>query len=155
MIQLNPMLPVFTPMGTGYAFAAIDYSQEHFLIFVIALDVDGTIHMFSNKEVRFQWNKTLNRTPMKTPSEITSSPSKPQEPFPNVQGESISGDPHASIMAKLNAPFAYAPIERPLASPQSIASIAEEGLAKMPSPIPTTFASNALNATSAQEFPQT
>ena len=37
--QLNPTLPVTVEgKGKGYAFAVIDYGQEHHLIWVVALD---------------------------------------------------------------------------------------------------------------------
>lgn len=41
----------------------IDYSQEHFLHFAVALDDTGEIHIFNNRDVRFQWNRTLGRQP--------------------------------------------------------------------------------------------
>lgn len=62
IIQLNPMLPVYVlDKGTGYAFAMIDYSQEHDLYFVVAFDSTGEIWTVNNKQVRFQFNQTLNR----------------------------------------------------------------------------------------------
>ena len=61
IIQLNPMLPVVCPKGKGYAFALIDYSQEHHLMFVIALDDTGEIWTFENPEVRVQFNQTIKR----------------------------------------------------------------------------------------------
>ena len=40
MLQLNPMIPVYSLRHKmeGYAFLVIDYSQEHDLLFTIALD---------------------------------------------------------------------------------------------------------------------
>jgi hypothetical protein len=61
--QLDPLIPVHTPRGTGYAFLAIDYSQEHYLHFAVALDLNGEIHIFDNREVRFLWNRTMGRLP--------------------------------------------------------------------------------------------
>lgn len=57
------MIPVHTRLGPGFAFMVIDYSQEHFLHFAVALDDTGEIHIFNNRDVRFQWNRTLGRQP--------------------------------------------------------------------------------------------
>lgn len=57
------MLPCFTDKGTGYAFLVIDYSQEHFLHFAIALDEDGSVWILDNTKVKFQKNVSLGRCP--------------------------------------------------------------------------------------------
>ena len=44
----------------GYAFIVIDYSQEHDLYFVCAMD-NGEIWTYNNKEIIIQNNLTLNR----------------------------------------------------------------------------------------------
>jgi len=44
----------------GYAFMVIDYSQEHHLLFVCAMD-DGEIWTLNNKEIRFCKNISLDR----------------------------------------------------------------------------------------------
>jgi len=42
--QLNPALPVMVEdKGKGYAFAVIDYGQEHNLIWIVALNANGEI----------------------------------------------------------------------------------------------------------------
>lgn len=61
IIQLNPMIPVVCPKGQGYAFVMIDYSQEHDLHFVIAINDTGEIWTYPNKEVRMQKNISLGR----------------------------------------------------------------------------------------------
>ena len=62
MLQLNPMLPVIrvTDKMEGYAFMVIDYSQEHNLLFVCAMD-NGEIWTLNNKEIRFLKNISLDR----------------------------------------------------------------------------------------------
>ena len=61
--QLDPMLPVYVPgMGLGYAFAIIDYSQEHNLFFAVAMDDTGEIWVLNNKKVRLQKNISLGRS---------------------------------------------------------------------------------------------
>ena len=62
MLQLNPMIPVYSLVHkmNGYAFLVLDYSQEHDLLFVIALD-NGEIWTLNNKNVRFCKNVTLDR----------------------------------------------------------------------------------------------
>ena len=57
-LQLEPAWPVETPGGPGFAVLAIDYSQEHYLMLVVALDrpyltdEPGEIHIFDNRLVR-------------------------------------------------------------------------------------------------------
>jgi hypothetical protein len=62
MLQLNPMIPVYSLRHKmeGYAFLVIDYSQEHDLLFTVALD-NGEIWTLSNKEIRFCKNISLDR----------------------------------------------------------------------------------------------
>lgn len=62
MIQLDPMLPVFVPRFNleGFAFLATRYSQEHYIIFTIALD-NGEIWELDNRQVRFCKNITIDR----------------------------------------------------------------------------------------------
>jgi hypothetical protein len=62
MLQLNPMIPVYSLQHQieGYAFLVIDYSQEHDLLFVVALD-NGEIWTISNKELRFCKNVSMDR----------------------------------------------------------------------------------------------
>lgn len=63
ILQLDPMIPVYVEgLGTGMAFALIDYSQEHFLLFAIALDDGGDIWLLDNREVKFQTNASVGRT---------------------------------------------------------------------------------------------
>jgi len=62
ILQLNPMLPVSCPKGNGYAFAMIDYSQEHDILFVIAIDETGEIWTYKNSLIRFQKNISLDRS---------------------------------------------------------------------------------------------
>jgi hypothetical protein len=60
--QLDPTLPVFVEgKGTGFAFAVIDYGQEHHLIWVVAIDVTGEIWSAPNPKVRMQSNWTMGR----------------------------------------------------------------------------------------------
>ncbi len=49
------------PKGKGQAIAVIDYSLEHNLIWVIAIDETGEIWSYQNHEVRMQDNITMGR----------------------------------------------------------------------------------------------
>ena len=62
MLQLNPTIPIvrLSDGMKGYAFAIIDYSQEHDLLFVCAMD-DTEIWTLSNKDIRMQQNISLRR----------------------------------------------------------------------------------------------
>ena len=59
--QLNPSIPMNCPKGSGYAIGVIDYSQEHDLIWIIAIDSSGEIWAYPNKDVRMLKNITMNR----------------------------------------------------------------------------------------------
>lgn len=62
MLQLNPYIPVYSTRFKmeGYAFLVTEHSQEHYLLFTVALD-DGTIWTLGNKELRFCKNITMER----------------------------------------------------------------------------------------------
>jgi hypothetical protein len=62
IIQLEPTIPVYIPHKNikGYALGWIDYSQEHNLIWVCALE-NSEIWLLENHQVRVQYNETLNR----------------------------------------------------------------------------------------------
>lgn len=61
--QLDPPLPVHViDKGAGYAFAVIDYGQEHNLIWVTAINDTGEIWCAPNPRVRLQANWTMGRT---------------------------------------------------------------------------------------------
>jgi hypothetical protein len=63
ILQLNPPIPMtHLDKGDGYAIALIDYSQEHDIMFVIAITDTGEIWTTSNRNVRMQKNITLERT---------------------------------------------------------------------------------------------
>ena len=69
MLQLNPMLPVWNEdKGTGYAFAMIDYSQEHDILYCVAFD-SGEIWTFPNHKLRVQSNISMGRIYSKQDSE--------------------------------------------------------------------------------------
>jgi len=60
--QLNPPLPLHVlGKGDGFAFAVIDYGQEHNLIWVTALSANGEIWCAPNPEVRMSRNWTMGR----------------------------------------------------------------------------------------------
>ena len=62
VLQLNPTIPIWRVKDgmNGYAFMVIDYSQEHNLLFVCAMD-DGEIWTLCNQEIRIQKNISLGR----------------------------------------------------------------------------------------------
>lgn len=62
LTQLEPTIPVTVlDKGDGYAFAVIDYGQEHHLIWVVALDASGEIWSAPNPTVRVRANWTMGR----------------------------------------------------------------------------------------------
>jgi hypothetical protein len=62
MLQLNPTLPILRVSDgmSGYAYAIIDYSQEHYVLFLCGLD-NGEIWVLKNTEIRLQENISLGR----------------------------------------------------------------------------------------------
>lgn len=63
IVQLNPTIPIIriSDRMNGYAFLIIDYSQEHHLLFVCAMD-NGEIWTLNNKEIRIPKNISLDRS---------------------------------------------------------------------------------------------
>lgn len=62
MIQLNPMIPIYVPRFglEGFAFLVTRESQEHYVLFTVALD-NGEIWELNNKELRFCKNISMER----------------------------------------------------------------------------------------------
>jgi hypothetical protein len=50
---------VDTPKGPAYAHLTIDYSQEHYLLFVCFLTETGECWTFPNRDVKLQVNATM------------------------------------------------------------------------------------------------
>lgn len=61
ILQLNPQIPLLTPLGPSQAIALIDYSEEHDLKWVVILDTSGEIWTFPNSKVRGFKNITMGR----------------------------------------------------------------------------------------------
>ena len=60
--QLDPSLPVTVEgKGDGFAFAVIDYGQEHNLIWVTAITETSEIWCAPNPKVRVTGNWTMGR----------------------------------------------------------------------------------------------
>jgi hypothetical protein len=62
ILQLNPMIPITRKSDgmKGYAFLVIDYSQEHYTLFVCAMD-DGDVWLLDNRQISMQNNPSLGR----------------------------------------------------------------------------------------------
>ena len=67
MIQLDPSIPVYIPekKETGQAIGWIDYSSEHHLKWIVAMDSNGEVWVYDNTKVRLQKNFTMGRIPEK------------------------------------------------------------------------------------------
>lgn len=60
--QLSPQIPVHViGKGDGYAFAVIDYGQDHNLVWVTAINETGEIWCAPNPKVRVEANWTMGR----------------------------------------------------------------------------------------------
>lgn len=83
--QLSPSIPVMTPKGLGLAWFLLDYSEEHHLFWIVAIDDTGEIWTFPNPEVRAVKNVTMGRNINKThKDEFTHS-----APYMNGLGQAI------------------------------------------------------------------
>lgn len=60
MLQLDPALPVVTPLGKALAHVIIDYGAEHDLLWVCFLQ-NGEIWTYRNQDVRAEKNVTFGR----------------------------------------------------------------------------------------------
>ncbi len=62
--QLDPPIPLTVlDKGDGYAFAVIDYGQEHNIIWVTAINETGEIWCAPNPLVRVKANWSMGRGP--------------------------------------------------------------------------------------------
>lgn len=79
--QLNPSIPVtIIGKGDGYAFAVIDYGQEHNLIWVTALNDSAEVWCAPNPLVRMKGNWTMGR---ERPASVALKGSPPEKAKPS------------------------------------------------------------------------
>jgi hypothetical protein len=68
LLQLNPQIPMETPIGAGLAFLVCDYSEEQHALWVVADTATGQIWWWPNNLVRMQKNISLGRDAPETPA---------------------------------------------------------------------------------------
>jgi hypothetical protein len=61
LIQLNPPLPIVTPLGKGLAHVLIDYGIEHDLMWVCFQNETGECWTWSNRDIKADKNITIGR----------------------------------------------------------------------------------------------
>jgi hypothetical protein len=71
MPQLDPMLPLDTPKGSGFAFWRTDYSQEHDTLYSVIITATREIWDFPQPLVRGVKNISMGRTEEATPFAIS------------------------------------------------------------------------------------
>jgi hypothetical protein len=71
LLQLNPPIPVVTPMGEGLAQIVIDYSPEYSIHWVVFLQSNGQCWTFPNEKIRAQRNITAGRDRPEKPGHIS------------------------------------------------------------------------------------
>lgn len=59
MMQLNPPIPLDTPKGPAFAHMIIDYSQDHYVLFVCFVCETGECWVYPNRDVQLQKNVTM------------------------------------------------------------------------------------------------
>jgi len=67
LLQLHPMVPMQTPLGSGLCFMVADYSEEADSLWVVADDKTGQIWWWPNSQVRFCKNISMGRTDPEIP----------------------------------------------------------------------------------------
>jgi hypothetical protein len=60
MIQLNPPVPVETPLGSGWALVLIDYGPNFNTVWTVALINTGQIKHFDSNDIKLDKNYTFN-----------------------------------------------------------------------------------------------
>ena len=62
ILQLNPTIPLTTPLGRALCHFLIDNGDEHHLLWVCIQDDTGEIWVWPNPDVRGRPNLTLGRS---------------------------------------------------------------------------------------------
>ena len=63
LLQLNPSIPVeVVGKGSGECLGWIEYSCESHLMWIVALDSDGSVWTVPNPDIRLLKNYTIGRT---------------------------------------------------------------------------------------------
>ena len=60
--QLNPSIPVMTPLGKAEAIGILDYGIEHHIYWVVFLDEGGDCWTFENPKIKGVVNESCGRT---------------------------------------------------------------------------------------------
>ena len=71
ILQLQPPIPVVTPMGDAIAHLVIDYSIEHSIHWVVFMEDTGQCWTLPNEKIRAQRNITLGRMNPEKPEQIS------------------------------------------------------------------------------------
>tara|TARA_A100001388_G_scaffold221176_1_gene171901 strand:- start:261 stop:557 length:297 start_codon:yes stop_codon:yes gene_type:complete len=71
ILQLQPPIPVVTPMGDAIAHLIIDYSIEHSIHWVVFMEDTGQCWTLPNEKIRAQRNITLGRMNPEKPEQIS------------------------------------------------------------------------------------
>jgi hypothetical protein len=59
MLQLNPPIPVQTPLGDGWALLIIDYGPDFNSCWAVSLHKSGEIKHFDSNDLRAEGNHTF------------------------------------------------------------------------------------------------
>lgn len=65
ILQLNPQLNVFTPIGEGWAFFIIDYGAWMNSCWVVRLNETGEVKHFDSNDIKIEGNPTLDEKLLK------------------------------------------------------------------------------------------
>ena len=60
MLQLNPPIPVKTPLGDGWALIVIDYGPNFNTVWTVSLKENGQIKHFESNDIKVEKNYTFN-----------------------------------------------------------------------------------------------
>ena len=65
ILQLNPQINCFTPLGEGWAFFIIDYGAWMNSCWVIRLNETGEVKHFDSNDIKIEGNPTLDQKLLK------------------------------------------------------------------------------------------
>jgi hypothetical protein len=70
ILQLNPQINSFTPIGEAHAFFMIDYSQWVNTVWVCRMCGTGEIKHFDSNDIKIEGNPTLDEKLLKVRKKI-------------------------------------------------------------------------------------
>lgn len=111
ILQLNPSIPVEIigkpygekawPHGKGLCVALIDYSEEHFTLWKVAMDESGEIYDVPQSHVRLQTNISMGRRLVSSEKSLLDELSKNELLCKLLDAQKVIGDLRQKLAEKV------------------------------------------------------